>query len=398
MSLQGKPLEAITEADFQGLIENQVRESQTLEYKRDPYGRGDEQVREMLRDISSLANAFGGDLLIGIGENEEGVAVDILGIENAEQEATRIISSSVSNLQERILGLRAWPAPIEGGRHVIVVRIPRSLRAPHMVTFKGLNQSWIRHDRQKSPMSIQEIREARLRVEGLMPQVDRFRKERKIEILPQTGSSPCYIVSATPIFVNTEVLDVGDRKLRHLLEHPPDQRQGGFVVGFDRATSQPTLHGLTIGYEGWKHVELFRNGHLELWVEGDSLLDRSVKIGDREFSLLRALALCEYPVSLFRLGKAIYSYLGLNDPVVISVSMYNIQGLALAKDAGDGIYLELPGYVTPCREKYLEIPPGQVTSLDEPDKVAKRFVDRIWQAFGYERAPFFDDEGTFRLQ
>ncbi len=345
-----------------------------------------------------MANASGGDLLIGVEQDGDGIATGLPGIEKAEDEAGRMVSSSLSNIQERIPGLRSWPVSIKSGRHIVVVRIPRSLRLPHMVTFKGLNQFWIRHDRQKSPMSIHEIREACLRVEALMGQVDRFRRERAIEILPKIGTSPCYIVSATPIFVNDEVLDVGDRKLRHLLEHPPGQRPGGCTVKFDRATSQPALHGLSIGYEDWKHIELFRNGHLELWVQRDSMLDRKVQLDGGEVWLLGALQLCEYPVSLFHLGKAIYAHLGITDPIVISISIYNIQGLALAVDAGTGDYLRLPGDIRPWREKDLEIPAGQVASLHEPDKVAKRFVDRIWQAFGFEEAPLFDSDGNFRLK
>src|SRR5574337_684787 len=95
MNLQGKPLEEISEADLQALIDNGVRESQTLEYKREVYGRGDEEVREMLRDISSIANAFGGDMLIGVEEDREGVAVALRGVENGEVEATRIVSSCI---------------------------------------------------------------------------------------------------------------------------------------------------------------------------------------------------------------------------------------------------------------------------------------------------------------
>src|SRR5713101_8175501 len=105
MSLQGNPVTEITESDLQRLITDRVRESQTLDYKRESYGRNDEQTREMLRDISAMANAFGGDLLIGIGVDGEGVATDLPGIENAEEEAQRIVSSCLSNIQERIPGL-----------------------------------------------------------------------------------------------------------------------------------------------------------------------------------------------------------------------------------------------------------------------------------------------------
>ena len=47
-------------------------ESDRLEYKRDAYGRSDDPTREMLRDISSMANHVGGRLLIGVDEDQEG--------------------------------------------------------------------------------------------------------------------------------------------------------------------------------------------------------------------------------------------------------------------------------------------------------------------------------------
>lgn len=52
-----KPLIEITEHDLAGLIDNQVRENQNLEYKQIMYGNTDEEKREMLRDITSMANA-----------------------------------------------------------------------------------------------------------------------------------------------------------------------------------------------------------------------------------------------------------------------------------------------------------------------------------------------------
>ena len=51
MTLSGIPLTEITEPDIRQLVENHMRESQTLEFKRESYGRLDEDIREMLRDI-----------------------------------------------------------------------------------------------------------------------------------------------------------------------------------------------------------------------------------------------------------------------------------------------------------------------------------------------------------
>lgn len=397
MNLQGKPLEEISEADLQALIDNGVRESQTLEYKREVYGRGDEEVREMLRDISSIANAFGGDMLIGVEEDREGVAVALRGVENGEVEATRIVSSCLSNIEERIPGLRAWPVSLHNGHHVICLRIPRSLRAPHLVTFKGLNQFWARHDRQKAPMSIHEVRDVCLRVEGLMERLERFLEKRKREILEEIDATPYYVITVTPIFVGTEVVEIRDQKLRELLCNPPGQRYEGWPVPTG-CRPEPTLNGLTTEVRDWKTLELFRNGHVELRVkiDQDSFCRQQVELEGRQYHVLYPYALVEYPVSLLRLSKAMYAHLSLTDLAVVSLSLYNINEFALyryaTRDPGGDYYG--PRF---WDKPHLEIPARQVPSLNEPDRVAKEFVDRIWQAFGYEQAPLFDDQGNFQL-
>lgn len=396
MNLQGKLLEKISEADLQALIDNGVRESQTLEYKRGVYGRGDEEVREMLRDISSIANAFGGDLLIGVEEDGDGVPVALPGIENGEAEAARIVGSCLSNIAERIPGLRAWPVSLHNGRHVICLRIPRSLRAPHMVTLKGLNQFWARHDRQKAPMSIHEIRDVCLRVEGLMERLERFLEKRKREILEEIGSMPHYIIAVTPIFVGTEVVEIRDQELRELLYNPPGQRYGGWTVPTG-VRPEPTLDGLQAEIHDWKTLELFRNGHTELRIKIDQ--DRfclgQAELGGQQHWVLHPHALVEYPISLLRLSKAIYARLGLTDPVVVSLCLYNVIGFALYRYATNDPVASYYG-PRPWHKQHLEIPAKQVPSWDEPDKVAKGFVDRIWQAFRYEQAPLFDDQGYFQ--
>ncbi len=207
MSLQGKPVTEVTEQDLRRLIADRVRESQTLDYKRESYGRNDDQIREMLRDISAMANAFGGDLLIGVEEDDESIASDLYGIENAEEEAQRIVSSCLSNIQERVPGLVAWPVPLSTGRSVIVVRVPQSLRAPHMVTFRGINQFWARRDQQKTPMSVYEIKETCLKVERLMEKLERFIGQRKQEIREKITASPYFAMSVTPLFVDKEIVD-----------------------------------------------------------------------------------------------------------------------------------------------------------------------------------------------
>jgi predicted HTH transcriptional regulator len=66
MALTNIPLADIAEGHLQRLIAAQAAESLHVEYKRETYGTNDDQRREFLADVSSFANAAGGDLVIGM--------------------------------------------------------------------------------------------------------------------------------------------------------------------------------------------------------------------------------------------------------------------------------------------------------------------------------------------
>ena len=63
MSLANRPLESIEAADLQALIENEVAESRTIEYKQSLPGNSRDDRKEFLADVSSFANASGGHLI-----------------------------------------------------------------------------------------------------------------------------------------------------------------------------------------------------------------------------------------------------------------------------------------------------------------------------------------------
>jgi schlafen family protein len=61
-----KPIGEISVEDVEGLRINGVPESRTLEYKRELPGGTDSDRKEFLADVSSFANAVGGDLVYGV--------------------------------------------------------------------------------------------------------------------------------------------------------------------------------------------------------------------------------------------------------------------------------------------------------------------------------------------
>jgi predicted HTH transcriptional regulator len=75
-----KPLEEVNADDLRGLVHAAVPELRTMEYKSAVPGRGDEDKREFLADVSSLANSAGGHLIFGMGA-DEGLPIDVTGVD-----------------------------------------------------------------------------------------------------------------------------------------------------------------------------------------------------------------------------------------------------------------------------------------------------------------------------
>ena len=84
-----KRIDDIDEADLQGLITNEVRENQLIEFKAAVNLSVPAARPEFLRDLSSLANASGGDLVIGI-EEKDGKAVRIRGSQSPSSDQLQL--------------------------------------------------------------------------------------------------------------------------------------------------------------------------------------------------------------------------------------------------------------------------------------------------------------------
>jgi len=372
----GKPLNEVREQDLQGLVQQKVRERQTLEFKRKSYERKDEDIREMLRDVSAMANAYGGEILLGVETVGDGVASQVVGVPDGEREAERINSSCLSNIEERIRGLVTWPVLLSNGKHVIIIRIPQSLRLPHMITFKGLNQFWVRHDRQKSRMSVHEIRDACMRVEMLTTQVTEFLEKRLTRAATFCASQPSLTVSLTPLLVAKEVVNTKEQKLRRILQDCSLN---------DGLLPSPCITGLEVKRIKGRWLRLDRNGHLDLWedLSGDII---QPNIGDRSFRVLSGDTLRENVLGLCNLGKAVYEHCGILEPPIVKLDMWNIGGVSLRGGTGRSSY---PGEPHTWSSAHLNLEPMEVDSVNEPERVVKTVLDRLWEAFGFDEAPFY---------
>lgn len=194
-----QPIETIDEAALAELVINQVAERRDLEFKRDLPGRNDEQVKEFLADVTSIANAQGGDLIFGIAD-EEGVAVGLPGVavENVDQEMLRLENIIRTSVDPRLIGVRLHWAGLQAGTGALIIRIPAGLSSPHRVVFKNSGRFYNRNSRGKYEMDVHELRHAFTQSEQLPNQ---FRRQHMQAIAASRGADMPFAIAAGPTAV-----------------------------------------------------------------------------------------------------------------------------------------------------------------------------------------------------
>jgi hypothetical protein len=199
-----KLLEAIEERDLQALIDNQVSERKTIEYKEALPSNADGDKKEFLADVSSFANASGGDLIYGIRE-QSGVPVELSGLElsDVDAEILRLESCIQTGIAPRLFRIvETHPVALPSKqRYAILIRIRKSWTAPHMVTFKNDSKFFSRDSRGKHQLDVSELRSAFLLSETAAERIRNFRAEHISNVI--AGETPVLLDAVWAIVQGT---------------------------------------------------------------------------------------------------------------------------------------------------------------------------------------------------
>lgn len=158
-----KPLDEITKSDLQWLIDNKISESIHLEYKSELKVKTNSDKKELCKDVSAMANSFGGRIIFGISEKEQKEDGSI------PEELQPIKDKSLKETMQQVLAdgvlprmdFRIQPVPDddEDGEYIIV-EVPQSISGPHFVCYKKENRFYKRRDYEAKPMDQREIEDA----------------------------------------------------------------------------------------------------------------------------------------------------------------------------------------------------------------------------------------------
>lgn len=387
-----KQFEDIEASDIQSLIDDGRREDKEIEYKESLPIKSKEGRTEFLADVSSFANASGGDILYGISECREsvgskGLPERVVGIGDLDpdQEIRRLESVVRDGIEPRIPGFRVRSIDGHDGGSVLLLRIERSWASPHMV--RGGPRFFTRTSAGKHPLDISEVKAAFLQSEALSEDIRRFRADRLGKIIAAEVPVPLS-PSATIVLHIVPVATFRDRKMidmtpffRGDIPLPTIWSVGSHgrlnVDGFVASSSYGSQREFAVDY-----VQFFRDGAIES-VDVKLLEPRS------EGNLtIPSISMEDQIIKSAKAYFEAYRVVGIAGPVVVMLSLLNAKGYYILYDVGQTKY-------DPVDRPHLLLPDVIVEDLACNVATSLRpMFDLLWQACGLPRSRNYDEDGN----
>lgn len=381
-----KNINTIELPDIQNLVDNQVLEGKTLEYKSAIPGNGDEDKKEFLADISSFANTDGGDLIFGIFENKKEVDKEF-GLENINKdgEIQRLESIIRDGISPRIeVDIRV--IDVDDKKSVLLIRIKPSLNGPHRVVFKNSNRFFRRNSNGKYEMDVHELKNAFIKGSNLVDRIRIFRKNRIFELKANNGpvklkSSDSFI--AVHIIPLSGVIDenkLTSKQLLELKEHKIDFRplySSGWNtrINLDGVCAYSPGDGFSSSYS-----QIFRNGTIEGF---NSLM---IAHG-ADTRIIPMIAIERELIKFIQNNLDILKKLEIEPPYFIFISLIGVKGF-LIKTGNWLLDSEEIGEEDIC------LPEVILNDFeDDVPKTLRPAFDMVWNASGNSRSYGYDDNG-----
>jgi len=364
------PLDGVTLESVMALHARGVREGKTLEYKRDLLPLNDKAKFELIKDVCAFANADGGLLVYGAEQGPDGAIAALPGVEIDDRDKleSQITLLLRDNIDERPIGVTiAFLSIPNSTRVVVLVRVPRSYLAPHMITLPVTHPRFYqRSGTVNVPLEMAQVRTlttARYRMET--EAVNRIHERTRF------GGPSSVMCFAVPLFSHPYALDFTNESLLRQLLTPAAVLGGGSTFH--------TLVGYGMRYyqdEHRQHVLFTRGGGVEVLYAPITYVK-----GDHQFLRLKQI---ENVVQRFLEAVSTAAPLGVAPlPVLLALRLSGVAGTHAGSPEGFPL-----GY--PCSDDDVFPEPEVIYSWDEAWPTMKRYIDVLWQACGVRKSPSFD--------
>ena len=279
MPLPRKKFSEWDKDDLEALIaESPAKESARLDFKADckilskVEDKRDKARRDILVDISAMANGVGGALIIGVRQtgkpDQPPFAEKIEGIKNSDVER---LKKAIDDLVNTHLDVR--PAPLEyhvipykNNRSVVIIEIPANAYSLSMVTYKQINQFWTRRETNNRLMTTDEIEYRFGQFAKVRDSATEELNKIHEELLQKCGPKTMVWFAGVPISRARDHIPVRKSMIESILKEssyfktrPERKKKGTFTPRAYSEYLEPSLRGLK--YEDSDNIlEIRRDG------------------------------------------------------------------------------------------------------------------------------------------
>ncbi|MBD2493695.1 helix-turn-helix domain-containing protein [Nostoc sp. FACHB-280] len=389
-----KNLDDITENDFQVLIDNSVPESRTIEYKRDLPGGSDTDKKEFLADVSSFANASGGDLIYGIEENQ-GIAIAIQGLEidNIDQTILGLEQTIRSGLEPRLPYIFIKPIRLSNSKFIVIIRINKSWISPHRVTFKSHDRFYSRGSNGKYSLDVNELRIAFNLSDTNNEKIRRFRESRIANLV--AGETPVPFYDEDSPMVMLHLIPFTSMNPSQIYDLSQIDACSKFIIPISSPRHIAKRYNFdgrvdygVMGQEGetYTYLQVFKNGIVEaVWKQPENREEnQKILYGDYiEHELLKSI-----PNYIDLLKK-----LDIGLPIFIFLTITGVKNYYMPVN---NLYRMVNRVYTIDRD-ILVIPEVIIDNYDlVVPQLLKPCFDSMWNAAGFQGSPNYNDQGEWK--
>jgi hypothetical protein len=419
MMLFNRPLAEIEESDLQTLIDNQVAEQKTIEYKQVLPSGTDKDKKEFLADVSSFANATGGDLLFGI-EAQVGLPTNLTGIQLDDVDAQKLrlenmlrdgIDPKLPRVDIQTVALASKP-----GHYILILRVQKSWFV-HRVIFKDHGHFYSRHSAGKYRLDVAELRTA-FELSGTVAERMRDFRAERLSRISAGEETPALLneqeaklvlhlipLSAFSSSVTLDLTSLNDTFQGRILDKgkllepvrvwdiEPSASMRFNLDGFVRSTRADYKAAATIGY-----TQVFRNGIIEtvdmsiLGIHAQNVAQLGSSLEPKSFNGER------YERKLLEAVKRyldLLKFLGVEPPLFIMLSFLGVKGYKIALQKTVHHIIEYTGEID---RNNLIIPEIMLENFAaDLAQAMKPIFDTVWNAAGGIGSPNYNTEGKFKF-
>ena len=333
------PLAQIDAALLETLRADGVREGRQLEYKEMLPGNSDDDKREFLSDVTSFANAAGGDLIFGLQERREagkptseiGAIVGLSEL-NVDAERLRLEALIRDGVDPRMLPVSFHEIRRDPNPPCLLLRVPRSSAGLHMVTYRNLSRFYSRTSGGKYQLDVHEIRAGFVAAETAIERLRRFRVERVSRVLALEAPAP--IAAGPKLILHALPVNVLDEVWARVITMEQDKI--AFAIALIAATPSTwrfnldgfVAHTLSGNLSRQCYTQLFRDGGIEAVSGGVVAKD------DRRGGFY-ARGMEQQVISAFSTYQKFWHEVGVAPPLLIGLTLSGVKGWKVLRTTYD---------------------------------------------------------------